>query len=108
MPVVRVAIALCALIAAASTAHANEPFYKGKRLTVLINFAAGGPTDIEGRLFAKHSNGWIAWDKLHQQSNKRHYCEGDQQEDCDPLGGAKQLVLHSRTHSGVFSIVRID
>jgi hypothetical protein len=54
MPVVRAAIALCALIAAASTAHANEPFYKGKRLTVLINFAAGGPTDIEGRLFAKH------------------------------------------------------
>jgi hypothetical protein len=55
MPVVRAAIALCALIAAAvPAAHANEPFYKGKRLTVLINFAAGGPTDIEGRLFAKH------------------------------------------------------
>src|SRR4249920_3214702 len=35
-------------------AVAQEPFYKGKRLTVLINFAAGGPTDIEGRLFAKY------------------------------------------------------
>jgi tripartite-type tricarboxylate transporter receptor subunit TctC len=35
-------------------AAAQEPYYKGKRLTVLINFAAGGPTDIEGRLFAKH------------------------------------------------------
>jgi tripartite-type tricarboxylate transporter receptor subunit TctC len=35
-------------------ALADEPFYKGKRLTVLINFAPGGPTDIEGRLFAKH------------------------------------------------------
>jgi tripartite-type tricarboxylate transporter receptor subunit TctC len=35
-------------------AAAREPYYKGKRLTVLINFAAGGPTDIEGRLFAKH------------------------------------------------------
>ena len=35
-------------------AHADAPFYKGKRLTVLINFAAGGPTDIEGRLFARH------------------------------------------------------
>ena len=33
---------------------AQEPFYKGKRLTLLINFAAGGPTDIEGRLLAKH------------------------------------------------------
>src|SRR5262249_4659415 len=54
MPVVRAALALCALITAASTAHGDEPFYKGKRLTVLINFAAGGPTDIEGRLFAKH------------------------------------------------------
>jgi tripartite-type tricarboxylate transporter receptor subunit TctC len=54
MPVVRAALALCALIAAVSTAHTDEPFYKGKRLSVLINFAAGGPTDIEGRLFAKH------------------------------------------------------
>ena len=35
-------------------ASAQEPFYKGKRLTILINFAPGGPTDIEGRLFAKH------------------------------------------------------
>ena len=37
-----------------SAADAQEPFYKGKRLTVMINFAAGGPTDIEGRLFARH------------------------------------------------------
>ena len=35
-------------------AAADEPIYKGKRLSVLVNFAAGGPTDIEGRLFAKH------------------------------------------------------
>src|SRR5262245_58097131 len=35
-------------------AAAQEPYYKGKRITVLINFAAGGPTDLEGRLFAKH------------------------------------------------------
>ena len=37
-----------------SAAHADDPFYKGKRLTLLINFAAGGPSDIEGRLLAKH------------------------------------------------------
>jgi tripartite-type tricarboxylate transporter receptor subunit TctC len=51
-----IAIALCAagLIAAASAARADEPFYKGKRLTLLINFAPGGPTDVEGRLLAKH------------------------------------------------------
>ena len=34
-------------------AWAQEAFYKGKRLTVLVNYAAGGPTDVEARLFAK-------------------------------------------------------
>src|SRR5215471_7878379 len=49
------AIVLGAVLAAALTqAQAQEPYYKGKRVTVLINFTAGGPTDIEGRLFAKH------------------------------------------------------
>jgi tripartite-type tricarboxylate transporter receptor subunit TctC len=47
-------IGLCAIAAMASPARAQEPFYKGKRITLLINFAAGGPTDIEGRLFAKY------------------------------------------------------
>jgi tripartite-type tricarboxylate transporter receptor subunit TctC len=47
-------LALCALTVLASSAFADNPYYKGKRLTVLINFTAGGPTDIEGRLFAKH------------------------------------------------------
>jgi tripartite-type tricarboxylate transporter receptor subunit TctC len=50
----RAFVAFCAFAFAASAAHADEPFYKGKRFTLLINFAAGGPTDIEGRLFAKH------------------------------------------------------
>jgi len=52
---VRAVVALCAALAIPTAiAHADDPFYAGKRLTVLINFAAGGPTDIEGRLFAKH------------------------------------------------------
>ncbi len=52
---VRAFVALCAMLAFTSPqARADDPFYKGKRLTILINFAAGGPTDIEGRLFAKH------------------------------------------------------
>jgi tripartite-type tricarboxylate transporter receptor subunit TctC len=53
----RAARAACAgLIVAASVsaAAADEPFYKGKRLTYLINFAAGGPSDIEGRLLSKY------------------------------------------------------
>jgi hypothetical protein len=54
MILARVGAALCAAVIAAGAAHADEPFYKGRRLTILINFAPGGPTDIEGRLFAKH------------------------------------------------------
>ncbi len=42
------------LAAGSFEARAEDPFYKGKRLTLLINFAPGGPTDIEGRLFARH------------------------------------------------------
>ena len=41
-------------------ARADEPFYKNKRLTLLINFAAGGPADVEGRLFAKYIGRHIA------------------------------------------------
>jgi len=48
-------IGLCAAAAMGVTqAAADEPFYKGKRLTVLVNYAPGGPTDIEGRLLARH------------------------------------------------------
>jgi tripartite-type tricarboxylate transporter receptor subunit TctC len=52
----RAIIGLCVAVAAFAVprAHAADPFFKGKRLTILINFAAGGPTDIEGRLFARH------------------------------------------------------
>ena len=52
--VMRAAVLAAACAIGMSTAVAQEPFYKGKRLTLLINFAAGGPTDIEGRLLAKH------------------------------------------------------
>ena len=50
----RAALLAIAAISTISAASAQEPFYKGKRLTVLINFAPGGPSDIEGRLLAKH------------------------------------------------------
>jgi putative tricarboxylic transport membrane protein len=32
---------------------ADTPYYQGKNVTFLINFAAGGPTDIEGRIVAR-------------------------------------------------------
>ncbi|MFN3892601.1 MAG: hypothetical protein ACK4MV_19570 [Beijerinckiaceae bacterium] len=46
------------VLAAVALTAANSPssaqFYQGKRLTVLVNYAAGGPTDIEARVFARH------------------------------------------------------
>ena len=33
---------------------AQKPFYEGKTVTVLINYAAGGPTDVESRVLARH------------------------------------------------------
>jgi tripartite-type tricarboxylate transporter receptor subunit TctC len=44
----------------ANAAHAEEPFYKNKRLTLLINFAIGGPADVEGRVFGKYIGRHIA------------------------------------------------
>src|SRR2546427_10036022 len=51
-------LTLCCFLVAAlwTTAFAAEksPFYQGKTLNFIINFAAGGPTDIESRIFARH------------------------------------------------------
>ena len=47
------AIAGLAILAAASSAHA-QGYYAGKRLTILINYANGGPADVEGRVVARH------------------------------------------------------
>jgi len=33
---------------------AERPYYQGKSITFLINFSASGPTDIEGRIVARH------------------------------------------------------
>jgi tripartite-type tricarboxylate transporter receptor subunit TctC len=48
------ALSVAAALLASTAANAQDPFYKGKRLNLVINFASGGPADIEGRLFAKH------------------------------------------------------
>jgi tripartite-type tricarboxylate transporter receptor subunit TctC len=47
-------LAALLVLGLSGAARAEEPFYQGKRLTLLINFAPGGPTDVEGRLLAKH------------------------------------------------------
>ena len=52
-----VAVALAAAVFA-DTACAQ--FYKGKTVTMIINYPAGGPTDIEGRIVAQHLPAHIA------------------------------------------------
>lgn len=49
--------AACACLLAALTGivgAAEAPFYQGKRITFPINYTAGGTTDMEGRLVARH------------------------------------------------------
>lgn len=43
-----------AALMAAIPAHAAAPFYDGKRITVIVNYPAGGPTDLEGRIVAQY------------------------------------------------------
>ena len=49
----RALLAFVLVGAMSAPSWAQDAFYKGKRLVVLVNYAAGGPTDVEGRLFAK-------------------------------------------------------
>ena len=44
------ALALCCNRAGAQ----QKPFYAGKQLTILVNYDAGGPTDLEARLLSRH------------------------------------------------------
>lgn len=43
-----------AILVGGLAGNADAQFYKGKRITVLINYGAGGPTDVEGRVIARH------------------------------------------------------
>lgn len=47
-----IAGAVAALAAASHGAHAQ--YYKGRTITMIVNYPAGGPTDIEGRIVAQH------------------------------------------------------
>lgn len=38
---------------------ASAQFYKGKTITMIVNYPAGGPTDIEGRIVAQHLPAFI-------------------------------------------------
>jgi Tripartite tricarboxylate transporter family receptor len=43
-----------------TSALAQEPYYKGKTVRFLINFSAGGPTDVFGRLIARYFSKHVA------------------------------------------------
>jgi hypothetical protein len=42
------------VLAAAVPGGAQAQFYKGKTITMIVNYPAGGPTDLEGRIVALH------------------------------------------------------
>lgn len=44
----------CSASALAAQAPKKAPFFQGKTINMIINFSAGGPTDTEGRLVARH------------------------------------------------------
>jgi len=44
------------------SAGAQRPYYQGKSLNLLVDFSAGGPTDIECRIYARHLKKHLAGD----------------------------------------------
>jgi hypothetical protein len=52
----RIILAACGVIVlAASTPNiAQAQYYKGKTITMIVNYPAGGPTDLEGRVVAQY------------------------------------------------------
>ena len=50
----RVSSSRTAFVAVTAEVRAEDAFYKGKRLTVLVNYAPGGSTDAEARVFVRH------------------------------------------------------
>jgi tripartite-type tricarboxylate transporter receptor subunit TctC len=56
----RSCLTLAVLAFCCNAADAQQPFYAGKQLTILVNYDAGGPTDIEARLLSQHLSQHIA------------------------------------------------
>jgi len=53
-------LTIAALAFCCNAANAQQPFYAGKQLTILVNYDAGGPTDIEARLLSRYLGRHIA------------------------------------------------
>ena len=50
----RTMLATLLALAALVPASAQAQYYKGKTITMIVNYPPGGPTDIEGRIVAQH------------------------------------------------------
>ena len=50
----RILLLAFGLIAVLFPGHAGAQYYKGKTITMIVNYPAGGPTDLEGRIVALH------------------------------------------------------
>jgi tripartite-type tricarboxylate transporter receptor subunit TctC len=55
-------LAVVVLSIGAHTAFAQKPFYQGKTLKLMVDFSAGGPTDIECRLYARYLKKYLKGD----------------------------------------------
>ena len=53
------AILAGALVTAGLAGSANAQFFKGKRVNIIINYSAGGNTDIQGRMVMRHMKKYI-------------------------------------------------
>ncbi len=53
-PFVAVAGIITSAVAVTAAGPASAQFYKGRTITMVVNYGAGGNTDIEGRIFARH------------------------------------------------------
>jgi tripartite-type tricarboxylate transporter receptor subunit TctC len=52
----KITLTAASLLAVAATVpqRAQAQYYKGKTITMIVNYPAGGPTDVEGRIVAQH------------------------------------------------------
>jgi hypothetical protein len=53
-------LVVAGVLVAASAPTAVAQFYKGKTINMIINYPAGGPSDIEGRIVAQHLPAHVA------------------------------------------------
>ena len=59
LPFVRAALLLVALLTAVISAAAQEAYFKGKTIRIVVGFSAGGRYDVYARAIARHMGKYI-------------------------------------------------